>query len=84
MNVRFITLEISSASFEPGFDPDQGLFTDIIVEGWISIILDPISVEMFAKAYGSIMSDTHYSIFGDADRDGDVDAADLALLLENY
>lgn len=82
MTVRFITLEITSAEFKPGFELAEGSFTDITVEGRVSIILDPVTIEMFADAYGSVMSDFTYSIFSDADGDGDVDGLDLALLVE--
>ncbi len=82
MTVRFITLEITSAEFKPGFDLTEGSFTDITVEGRVSVILDPVTIEMFADAYGSVMSDINYSIFSDADGDGDVDGLDLALLVE--
>ena len=83
MTVRFITLEITSAEFIPGFDPAEGAFTVITVAGVVSIILDPVTIEMFADVYGSVMSDINYSIFSDTDGDGDVDGADSAQLAED-
>jgi len=82
--IESIELQITYTDFETGFDPDQGSFTDIEVDGEVTIITGPIPIIMFAEAYGSTVSDYNYSIISDADGDGDVDGFDLSIFSESY
>jgi hypothetical protein len=72
-----IQLRITDTEFACGFDPEQGPFTDIIVEGEVTVQPRPIPISSIAESFGSSILDKNYNIFSDADRDGDVDGFDL-------
>ena len=78
LTLKRIKLQVTAVKFTLGFDQVQGPFTDIKIEGRVSIILKPETVAMFSEAFGSLFFDFNYSIFSDADRDGDVDGTDLS------
>ena len=75
--MKSIELLITYADFEYGIDPFTGSFTDIAIEGEVTLMTGPVPITWFAEAYGSFAADFNYSILSDVDGDGDVDGLDL-------
>jgi len=83
LTIESIELQITYTAFNYGFDPEQGSFTDIVIEGEVAISTVPVSTAMFAESYGYLIFDGHYRTMADADGDGDVDGFDLFLFCQS-
>jgi hypothetical protein len=78
--IESIELQITNTEFEYGIDPEQGSFTDIAVEGEVTVQPGPLPISLIAGSFGSSRLDNNYSLFSDADGDGDVDGSDLSII----
>lgn len=77
LDMESIELLITYADFAYGMDPVNGSFTDIAIEGEVTLMTGPVPITWFAEAYGSSAAVINYSILSDVDGDGDVDGFDL-------